>query len=938
MPLTAGTRLGPYEIIRALGAGGMGEVYRARDSRLGRDVAIKVLPDSVVHDPDRLARFEREARVLAALNHSLIAHVYGFEQIGDRHAIVMEFVDGPTLEERIAQGPILIPEALHIARQLAEALETAHELGIIHRDLKPANIKLKVRGAPPPRTPDGRLERRLSAADVEDCTVKVLDFGLAKALDTAAGTSADALNSPTLTARATELGTILGTAAYMAPEQARGKAVDRRADVWAFGVVLYEMLTGTRLFKGEGISDTMAAVLRQPIEFAALPAATPATVRTLLRRCLERDPKQRLRDIGEARITLERVVAGNASGERSNTDGAAADKAAQRAAAPLARRMLPWGLFTVTAIALVIALTRSAPTAPISPASAPGPVTRLVSTIGAPGLLMIDIGPAAVLSPDGRTIVFRVSKDNNSKLFVRHLDQLDATELAGTENALNPFFSPDGSTLGFFASGGLKTIPISGGAATTVVDAATGRGAAWAENGDILFQSSILPKTPLVRVTSSGAHTDRGTTLAAEEVTHRWPQFLPGGKVLYGGNSDVSEWNSGTLRVQTQPGLAGKVVLRGGFHGKYVLTGHLLYVHAGTLYGVRFDLDRIETVGQPVPVVDKVVTSTGTGGAQFSVSNNGTLAYVRGDSSAADGSIYWMTTDGKTSALKAAPGAWGNPNFSPDGKLLAMQRTYGSHDQITIYDWTNDRLTQVTFDAANHRFPIWTPDGQRIIYSSDAGHPGVQNIYWQRANGSGPADRLTDSPTNQVATSVDPRGNSILFSEFAGGTGADIWVLPLHANGQPGTPRPFLITPTYETHGTFSPDGKWIAYMSSEQGSFEIYVRKSEGAGGPWRVSTAGGAHPTWSKNTQELLYVIDDQIMTVKYRLRGDAFEHERPRAWAPARYANAGPTRKYAIHPDGKRVIVATPDTTAAAKYDAVTFVFNFFDELKRLLPPGR
>ncbi len=552
-----------------------------------------------------------------------------------------------------------------------------------------------------------------------------------------------------------------------------------------------------------------------------------------------------------------------------------------------------------------------------------------------PGSLAVDAGPAAVLSPDGRTIVFRVRKDNIAKLFVRRLDELDATELAGTENALNPFFSPDGASLGFFASGGLKTIPIAGGAVTTLVDAATGRGAAWAENGDIIFQSSILPKTPLVRITAAGARTDRGTTLAPEEVTHRWPQFLPGGKVLYGGNSDVSEWNGGTLRVQTEPGAAGKVVLRGGFHGRYLPTGHLLYVHAGTLYGVRFDLDRIETVGQPVPVIERVVASTGTGGAQFSFASNGTLAYVHGDSSGADGAIYWMTADGKTSALKAAPGTWGNPSFSPDGKLLAMQRTYGSHEQIAIYDWTNDRLTQLTFDPANHRLPVWTPDGQRIIYSSDAAQPGVLNLYWQRANGSGPADRLTDSPNNQFATSIDPRGTSIVYSELVGGAPADLWILPLQANGKPGAPRPFLRTPTFETHGVYSPDGKWIAYMSSEQGAFEIYVRKAEGTGGPWRVSTAGGAHPTWSKNTQELLYVIDDQIMTVKYRPKADVFEHERARAWAPVRYATAGATRKYALHPDGKRVIVATPDTTATTTYDTVTFVFNFFDELKRLLP---
>ena len=371
---------------------------------------------------------------------------------------------------------------------------------------------------------------------------------------------------------------------------------------------------------------------------------------------------------------------------------------------------------------------------------------------------MVDNGPAVVLSPDGRTIVIRVRKDNVAKLFVRRLEELDATELPGTENALNPFFSPDGASLGFFASSGLKTIPIAGGAVTTLADAAAGRGAAWAENGEIILQASILPKTPLVRITAAGAPTDRGTMLAPEETTHRWPQFLPGGKILYGGNSDVAGWNNGTLRVQTEPGAAGKVVLRGGFHGRYVPTGHLLYVHAGTLYGVRFDLERVETVGQSVPVIDKIVTSPGTGGAQFSFASNGTLAYVHGDASGADGAIYWMNVDGKPSALKVAPGAWGNPSFSPDGKLLAMQRTYGSHEQIVIYDWANDRLTQLTFDAASHRNPVWTPDGQRIIYSSDAGHPGVHNIYWQRANGSGPAERLTDSRNNQLASRPSTRG------------------------------------------------------------------------------------------------------------------------------------------------------------------------------------
>ncbi len=758
MPLDKGSRLGAFEILGLIGAGGMGEVYRARDTRLDRDVAIKVLPESIVHDPDRLARFEREARVLAALNHSLIAHVYGLEESGRTRAIVMELVEGPTLEERIAQGAIPVPETLQIARQLAEALESAHELGIIHRDLKPANIKV---------TPND--------------AVKVLDFGLAKALDSVAGASGDALNSPTLTNRATEIGIILGTAAYMAPEQARGKAVDRRADVWAFGVVCVEMLTGQRLFKGEDISDTMAAVLRQPIDLSALPPATPRAVRTLLERCLERDPRQRLRDIGEARVALERAIA-----------GPAADEAAERAAAPVtspARRWLPWILFAATALALAATLGRWLRTDPAAVVvSLPAPVTRVVSSIGVPGSLAVDAGPAVVLSPDGRTMVLRVRNDNTARLYVRRLDELQATELPGTEDATNPFFSPDGSQVGFFAAKGLKTMPVAGGAIATLTDAGTGRGAVWAANGDITFQSSLMPQSPLSRVNAAGVKTERALTLGSDETTHRWPTILPNGKLLYSGNIDVSGWDNGTVRVEGDSGVPGKVVLKGGYHAHYVPTGHLLYVHAGTLYGVRFDLDRLEQTSPPAAIVDKILSSAGTGGAQYSIGSDGTLAYVPGSTAGVDSRLYWMSVDGKTSALKITPGSWGNPRFSPNGDQIALQVAYGSHDQIAVYDWKSERVTQLTFDAANHRFPAWTPDGQRIVYTSDEG--GAANLFWRRADGSGAAARLTTSASTQSNPSVHKSGRSILFVENSKSTRADLFTSSRwrEVRGQGGRP------------------------------------------------------------------------------------------------------------------------------------------------------
>jgi serine/threonine protein kinase/Tol biopolymer transport system component len=931
MFLRAGTRLGPYEIVASLGAGGMGEVYRARDVRLDRQVAIKVLPDRVVGDADRLARFEREARVLATLNHPLIAQVYGFEQSGDTGAIVMELVEGPTLEERIAQGPLAAADALRIARQIAEALESAHDLGIVHRDLKPANIKLRLHGAPPLRTADGRLDRPLAPADLEECTVKVLDFGLAKAVDQMA--SADPLNSPTLTARATELGTILGTAAYMAPEQARGKPVDKRADVWAFGVVLYEMLTGTRLFKGEDVSDTMAAVLRQPIVLTSLPDGTPAAVAALLERCLERDPRQRLRDIGEARIALGRMLTSPAGSEM------VASPSPRPPAPSRARTVVPWLMFAIAVVALIATLLRDRSSPTTRP---PAVVTRLSVGIGVPGTLAVDSGPAAVLSPDGRTIVLRVRNDTTTRLYVRRLDQLTPVELAGSENAASHFFSPDGKQIGFFASGGLKTMPLAGGAATTLTDAAAGRGAAWDQNGDILFQSSLFFRTPLVRITAAGAVTDRGTALAPDEATHRWPQILPGGRVLYSGHTDVSNWDSGTLRVETTPGVPGKIVLRGGYYGRYVPTGHLLYVHGGTLYGVRFDLEQLVVTSSAVPIVEGIAATHISGSAQYSFGSDGTLAYVPGNPTSVDARIHWMTPGGETSALKTTPGAWGNPRFSPNGKQIAMQVAYGSHDHIAIYDIASDRLTQLTFDAANHRSPLWTPDGRRIVYSSDASGGSSQNVYWRNADGTGEAQRLTTSPGHQVVAGIHPNGRMLLYSETNGGPPGRLWLLPLQGSHEKGwtagTPRALGDGKVHESAGVFSPDGRVIAYVSTAVGGFEIFVKPLEGAGGPWRVSTGGGAHPAWSKASGELLFTTEDRIMTARYRYDGQTFTAETPRPWSTVPYTTGGPTRKFDLHPDGKRVIVAGPNPAGAAPYDKVVFVVNFFAELERLLPAAR
>jgi len=553
----------------------------------------------------------------------------------------------------------------------------------------------------------------------------------------------------------------------------------------------------------------------------------------------------------------------------------------------------------------------------------------------------VDTGPAIVFAPDGRTMVLLVRHDDTTRLYVRRLDQLAATALAGTEGATNPFFSPDGSQIGFFASGGLKTIPVAGGATTTLADAATGRGAAWDVNGEIVFQPSVFQQTPLVRIAADGTVTDRGTVLTSEEATHRWPQILPGGPLLYSGHSTVSGWDDGTLRVAAQPGVAGKLVHRGGYHARYVPTGHLLYVHAGTLYGVRFDLERLEVTSPPAAIIDGVAATPGTGGAQYAVAATGTLAYVPGAATTIDSRMHWMTADGTTTVLATMPGTWGNARVSPDGRRIAVQVTYGRHDQIAIYDLDAARLTQITFDAVDHRLPIWTHDGRRIIYSSEVG-AGVHNIFWRHADGSGLPERLTTSLNHQLVSAVHPEGRFLVFSEEDGAAPSDIQLLSLEGSDRPGwrpgDPRPLVAGAAFEGLSAVSADGRLHAYMSSEQGPFAIYVRPIDGTGGPWRVSPGTGAHPTWSKTTNTLLYTNDDQIMAVSYRFDGATFEAEAARPWAPTRYATGGPIRKYDLHPDGRRVIIASPVSSEAAVSDTIVFVTDFFGELARLIPGDR
>jgi serine/threonine-protein kinase len=930
MPLNPGFRLGAYEIQAPLGAGGMGEVYRARDTKLSRDVALKVLPAAFTSDPERLARFRREAQVLAALDHPNIGAIYGFEDSAGVHALVLQLVDGPTLAERITHGAIPIDEALPIARQIADALEAAHEQGIIHRDLKPANIKLR---------PDG--------------TVKVLDFGLAKLIEPGSGIRdsgsegrvtlpAQHSASPTITSPAlmTGVGVLLGTAAYMSPEQAKGRPADTRSDIWAFGCVLYEMVAGTRAFAGEDVSDTLAFVLTREPDWTALPANTPPTIRRLLSRCVQKDRKRRLHDIADARLDLD---------EASCLPQL--DVVARSTTSPIWKTAAPWALVAlVSAIAGVLAWRVGHSSAP-----APAAARFAVTLEGATPSDALNPSEIAV-SRDGRRFVYAGERVGTTALFLRDIDQLEPRPLPGTEGAVNPFFSPSGEWVGFFSGAGtsaprLKKISIRGGSPITLCDAPVPVGGTWGTDDVIYFGPSVdwlkdLPSLntgwSLSRISAKGGspHTVLVPDPKRGETRFAWPELLPGGKALLfsvaTSRNTFAESHIAVLSLDTGEY---HTIVEQGHHPKYLPSGHIVYALNGSLMAVPFDLNRLETTGSPVQMVEDVRARAENGQAQFGVSPTGVLVYVTGpDADPSQRNLVWVDRTGHEEIIAAPPRAYTNPRISPDGRQIAVD-VRDQQSDIWIWDIQRQTLQRLTTDPADDQFATWMPDGHHVVYASGPGPIGFA-LYRQASDGSGARELLSTSAAAQVPEAVTPDGTRIVVrTTNAALAGAELQTLTLGAKALMAP----LIRTSFLTHAaTVSPDGRWLAFESDESGKPEVWVRPFPKIdAGRWQVSSDGGTRPTWSRDGKELLYLVGGsgsvRLMSVPVQAPGAGF------SFGTAQMVFGGPyfagtvfSRNYDISPDGRRVVMVKRsnrrENVAATR---LVVVLNWFEELKLKVP---
>ncbi len=893
MPLQHGVRVGSYEILALLGAGGMGEVYRARDPKLNRDVALKILPEEFACDPDRLARFRREAHVLASLNHPNIAAIHGLEEAAGPPALVLELVEGPTLADRLAQGPIPLDEALPIATQIDEALEAAHDRGVIHRDLKPANIKLR---------PDG--------------AVKVLDFGLAKALERDVA-APDVTHSPTLTVAGTRVGMILGTAAYMAPEQARGKAVDKRADIWAFGCVLYEMLTARRAFVGDDVSDILASVLAREPELTALPTDTPLPIRRLIRRCLQKEPKDRLHDIADARLEIQEAKA-------------PPDAQVAGAAMPVrrVRQRLILSFVAVCGLVLGAAAVLGITTFVSAPSDARA-VRLAVEPPEGSTWPPLGLNTTLAVSPDGHAVAFVArSGDDTDRLWIRSLDALAAQPLTGTEGASAPFWSPDSQSIGFFADGQLKKIAAAGGPAMILCDAPTARGGTWNPGGVIVFGTS---NGPLQRVSAAGGAPTAASLLAEGETSHVGPSFLPDGRhFLYGAGpafTDVPIYIGAldsTDRTRLLTADATNVL-----HS----LGRVVF-HRGTrLWAQPFDVEQLALSGEAIPVADGIQRMGSIMPfVEAAASDNGVLAYKTAGALPAS-RLVWLDRAGKQIGTLGDDGVYGDFELSPDGARVAVSIGDPSRRALDVwlFDVGRGTRTRLTSDAGHELEPVWSPDGAGIVFSSFRKAAG--DLYQTATSGLETETVLWEDARNKYASSWSPDGRFILVTRSGSPrTGNDLWLVPTFGDRKP---VPFLETPFTEGWPMISPDGRWVAYRSNESGRGEVYVVPFARPDRKWLLSANGGGFPRWRRDGQEIFYLaLDGMLMSAAVSGRGSEFEVGAVRPLfrippKPAIIPGIGSVR-YDVSADGRRFLVDVPVGEAATP--PLTLVVNWTAGLPR------
>ncbi len=899
---------GKYLITEEIARGGMGVVYKAEDTKLARKVAVKVLPETFTQDPERLARFEREARVLASLNHPNIAAIYGVEEADGKRLLVLELVEGETLAERLTRGALTLEETLDVCRQIAEGLEAAHEGGIIHRDLKPANAKI---------TPEGK--------------VKILDFGLAKALHDQ-NSAVDISKSPTITADMTQPGVILGTAAYMSPEQAKGRPVDKRTDIWAFGCILYECLTGKRAFPGETVTDIVASILKGDPDWDSLPADTPESMRVVLRRCLQKDPGERLRDIGDARLEIKEPAPYPSEAKTSR------------------RRISPLWLGAGALVMLLAGiLIERVLTGNFKPAS---PVLEVTSTIKVEAGLWLDgmrrpnmemqrpSRTTLAISSDGTFVVYSAIEENpgpqaRPRLFLRRMEQSEARPIAGAEGGINPFLSPDNRWVGFWADGKLKKVLVEGGVPITLCEARRPFGASWGRDNRIVFADGW--GAGLSSISAEGGKPDILTKPDPKrgEISHRLPSWLPNGKaVLF--TVMENQWDQeprlALLRLDTREW---RVLLEDAADARYVPTGHLVFLSRGTLKAVRFDLAKLEVIGQPVALVENIMQAFSsnadynTGAGQFGISRTGSLIYAAGGVvPPLKNSLVWVDQKGMEWPVTDKQSAYFAPRLSPDGQRISYVAENEAREwQVYVYDLnsgTNSRLT--TEGSAG--WTVWAPDGKRLLF--DWQKSVVSNLFWQPYDGSSPMEQLTTSEYNQFPGSWSSDGKTVALVEEHADTGS-IAVLDTSS----GRVTSLSNSPFEETYPDFSPVGPWLAYTSNESGRDEVYVRPFPGPGMKHLVSNEGGDQPLWARDGKQLFYRRQDQMWVVDVQTNG-SFATSKPRLlFEKPGYRPGSPIRTYDLSHDGQRFLMVKLDQRKPTPVTEMTLVLNWFDDLERLVP---